>query len=63
VIATQPKDHPKMIMDAAHAGKHIFSEKPLGYAKERMVRCAMWLTRWGGCCGLFGMFSGAGHGP
>lgn len=31
VIATPPPSHPQVIKQAAEAGKHIFSEKPLGY--------------------------------
>lgn len=31
VISTPPPTHPEVIKQAAKAGKHIFSEKPLGY--------------------------------
>lgn len=31
VIATPPPTHPELIQQAAAKGKHIFSEKPLGY--------------------------------
>jgi len=31
LIATNTETHPMIIKDAAAAGKHIFSEKPLGF--------------------------------
>lgn len=30
IISTEPSTHPALIIEAAHAGKHIFCEKPLG---------------------------------
>lgn len=36
VIATLPPTHPELICKAAQAGKHIFSEKPLGYATSQI---------------------------
>lgn len=37
VIATPPPSHPAVIMKAAEAKKHIFSEKPLGYDSESIA--------------------------
>lgn len=37
VIATSPPSHPSLIVDAANAGKFIFSEKPLGYSTKDIV--------------------------
>lgn len=37
VIATSPPSHPQMIIDAAVARKHIFSEKPLGYTPDEIL--------------------------
>ncbi|CAN8068482.1 unnamed protein product [Agarophyton chilense] len=34
VIATPPATHPELIEMAANAGKHIFSEKPLGFDSQ-----------------------------
>lgn len=38
VIATKPGEHPAHIIAAARAGKHIFSEKPLGNASADIER-------------------------
>lgn len=40
VIATPPASHPALIKAAARAGKHIFSEKPLGYAVADILPAA-----------------------
>lgn len=39
VIATSVETHPRLIEMAARAGKHIFSEKPLGFDSETIKKC------------------------
>src|SRR5437764_645371 len=47
VVASPGESHPEVIAAAAEAGKHVFTEKPIGYSLEAVDRALEAVARAG----------------